>query len=349
MLQYLNDGGTYLGTTFSLITFILLLVLTAFFVATEFAIVKVRATRIEQLSKAGESKALAAKKVVNHLDEYLAACQLGITITALGIGMVGESTFEFILHPLFSSIGIPEAWIHPFTIVGAFIIATFLHVVVGEMAPKTIAIQKAEAITLRFAKPIIFFYRIMYPFIWILNGAARIILKMFNMKPAKESEVFHSEEELKQLIYDSHEGGEINESELHHINQAFKFDNLVAKDVMIERQHVKTLDISTSFQEVMHKIKTNAYTRYPAIKNNEIVGFIHSKSLFNVEQPTSLEHFVNPMIQAKMETPLKHILEVMKKKKVHIAAVYHASDFQGIITLENILEEIVGDIEDEYN
>lgn len=161
--------------------------------ATEFAIVKVRETRIAQLSNAGEKKAIAAKKVVDHLDEYLAACQLGITITALGIGMVGESTFEFILHPLFSSIGIPEAWIHPFTIGGAFVIATFLHVVVGEMAPKTIAIQKAEYITLLFAKPIIFFYKLMYPFIWLLNGAARLILKMFNMKPAKESEVFHSD------------------------------------------------------------------------------------------------------------------------------------------------------------
>lgn len=338
-----------MGTTFSLITFILLLVLTAFFVATEFAIVKVRSTRIEQLSKSGDNKAVAAKKVIEHLDEYLAACQLGITITALGIGMVGESTFEFMLHPLFSSVGIPESWIHPFTIGGAFVIATFLHVVVGEMAPKTVAIQKAEAITLAFAKPIIFFYKIMYPFIYILNGAARIILKMFNMKPAKESEVFHTEEELKQLIYDSHEGGEINESELHHINQAFKFDNLVAKDVMIERQYVKTLDINDHFEEAIQKIKRNAYTRYPVTKNNEIIGFIHSKSLFNVEQPTDLEHFINPIINAEIETPLKHILEIMKKEKVHIATVYSNSEFQGIITLENILEEIVGDIEDEYN
>lgn len=338
-----------MGTLFSLITFILLLVLTAFFVATEFAIVKVRATRIDQLSKAGNNKAVAAKKVVNQLDEYLAACQLGITITALGIGMVGESTFEFMLHPLFSSVGVPDSWIYPFTIASAFVIATFLHVVVGEMAPKTIAIQKAEATTLLFAKPIIFFYRLMYPFIYILNGAARIILKMFRMKPAKESEVFHSEEELKQLIRDSHEGGEINESELHHINQAFKFDNLVAKDVMIEKPYVKTLDINTHFEEAIQKIKINVFTRYPVMKNNEIVGFIHSKSLFNVEHPTSLEDFVNPIVNIKLETPLKHILEQMKKKKIHIAAVYDASEFKGIITLENILEEIVGDIEDKYN
>lgn len=338
-----------MGTLFSLITFILLLVLTAFFVATEFAIVKVRETRIAQLSNAGEKKAIVAKKVVDHLDEYLAACQLGITITALGIGMVGESTFEFILHPLFSSIGIPEAWIHPFTIGGAFVIATFLHVVVGEMAPKTIAIQKAEYITLLFAKPIIFFYKIMYPFIWLLNGAARLILKIFNMKPAKESEVFHSEEELKQLIQDSHEGGEINDSELHHINQAFKFDNLVAKDIMIDQEHVKTLNLNTRFDDALQQIKEDAFTRYPAVKDEQIVGFIHSKSLFNVDHPSKLATFVNPIINVKLNTPLKHILEMMKKKKIHIAAVYDDADFKGIITLENILEEIVGDIEDEYN
>ena len=221
--------------------------------ATEFAIVKVRETRIAQLSNAGEKKAIAAKKVVDHLDEYLVACQLGITITALGIGMVGESTFEFILHPLFKSIGIPEAWIHPFTIGGAFVIATFLHVVVGEMAPKTIAIQKAEYITLLFAKPIIFFYKLMYPFIWLLNGAKTIDIENVQYETTKESEVFHSEEELKQLIHDSHEGGEINDSELHHINQAFKFDNLVAKDIMIDEEHVKTLNLNTRFDDAIQR------------------------------------------------------------------------------------------------
>ena len=337
------------STIISLAIFFLLIALTTVFVGSEFALVKVRSTRVEQLVDEGNKSAKIVKKMIDNLDYYLSACQLGITITALGIGMVGESTFEFILHPLFSSIGIPEAWIHPFTIGGAFVIATFLHVVVGEMAPKTIAIQKAEYITLLFAKPIIFFYKIMYPFIWILNGAARLILKMFNMKPAKESEVFHSEEELKQLIQDSHEGGEINDSELHHINQALKFDNLVAKDIMIDQAHVKTLNLNTHFDDAIQQIKVDAFTRYPAVKDDQIVGFIHSKSLFNVDQPSKLETFVNPIINIKPDTPLKHILEIMKKKKVHIAAVYDDADFKGIITLENILEEIVGDIEDEYN
>ena len=131
------------STIISLVIFFLLIALTTVFVGSEFALVKVRSTRIEQLVDEGNKSAKIVKKMIDNLDYYLSACQLGITITALGIGMVGESTFEFILHPLFSSIGIPEAWIHPFTIGGAFVIATFLHVVVGEMAPNTIAIQKA--------------------------------------------------------------------------------------------------------------------------------------------------------------------------------------------------------------
>nr|WP_239466227.1 CNNM domain-containing protein [Staphylococcus sp. GFQ9D221P] len=163
-----------MGTLISLITFIVLLALTAFFVATEFAIVKVRSSRINSLASGNNKNAIAAKKVVTHLDEYLAACQLGITITALGIGMVGESTFEFLLHPLFSSIGLSETMIHIFTLISAFVIATYLHVVVGEMAPKTIAIQKAEQITLIIAKPIIMFYKIFYPFIYISLTVRRV-------------------------------------------------------------------------------------------------------------------------------------------------------------------------------
>ncbi|MDH9608230.1 CNNM domain-containing protein [Staphylococcus epidermidis] len=178
-----------------------------------------------------------------------------------------------------------------------------------------------------------------YPFIWILNGAARLILKMFNMKPAKESEVLHSEEELKQLIQDSHEGGEINDSELHHINQAFKFDNLVAKDIMIDQEHVKTLNLNTHFDDAIQQIKVDAFTRYPAIKDDQVVGFIHSKSLFNVDQPSKLATFVNLIINVKLDTPLKYILEMMKKKKVNIAAVYDDADFKGIITLKIFLKK----------
>ena len=166
-----------MSTTLYLIILAILIALTAFFVSTEFAIVKVRQSRIDQLVAEGKAGSRADKQVTTHLDEYLSACQLGITVTALGIGMVGEPTFEFMLHPLFESLGMPTKYIQIFTLGGAFIIATFLHVVVGELAPKTIAIQKAEAIALAFSKPIQLFYKVLYPFIWLLNGSARLLLK----------------------------------------------------------------------------------------------------------------------------------------------------------------------------
>ncbi|MDW8799300.1 hemolysin family protein [Staphylococcus pseudoxylosus] len=340
-----------MGTFISLIIFILLLVLTAFFVATEFAIVKVRTSRINSLANGDNKKAVAAQKVVSHLDEYLAACQLGITITALGIGMVGESTFEFLLHPIFSSLGLSETMIHIFTLISAFVIATYLHVVVGEMAPKTIAIQKAEQITLLIAKPIIMFYKLFYPFIYILNGSARLILKMFGMQPAKESELYHSEEELKLLIKESHEGGEISENELTHINRAFAFDEMKIADGYLPLEKVSVVDINSNIDETKAYVSNANYTRFPVIKDNttQIVGYIHAKDLLS-NDINSLKDITHRILKIKLNSKYHQVLEQMKSHQIHIALVEdeHQNPL-GIITMENILENIVGDIKDEYD
>ncbi|MDW8570545.1 hemolysin family protein [Staphylococcus shinii] len=340
-----------MGTFISLITFILLLVLTAFFVATEFAIVKVRTSRINSLANADNKKAVAAQKVVSHLDEYLAACQLGITITALGIGMVGESTFEFLLHPIFSSLGLSETMIHIFTLISAFVIATYLHVVVGEMAPKTIAIQKAEQITLLIAKPIIMFYKLFYPFIYILNGSARLILKMFGMQPAKESELYHSEEELKLLIKESHEGGEISENELTHINRAFAFDEMKIADGYLPLEQVSVIDINSNIDETKAYVSNANYTRFPVIKDDstQIVGYIHAKDLLS-NDINSLKDITHKILKIKLNSKYHQVLEQMKSHQIHIALVEDEQQNPlGIITMENILENIVGDIKDEYD
>ncbi|MEB8262805.1 hemolysin family protein [Mammaliicoccus sciuri] len=340
-----------MGTTISLIMFIVLLALTGFFVATEFAIVKVRSSRINYLAEQNYKNAQPAKKVVEHLDEYLAACQLGITITALGIGMVGESTFEFILHPLYSSFGLSESVIHILTLASAFIIATYLHVVVGEMAPKTIAIQKAEQVTLFFARPIILFYKLLYPFIFILNGSARMILSLFGMKPAKESELYHSEEELKMLIKESHQGGEISSTELEHINKVFIYDELVVKDCMISRDNMTMINSKSSQQEAIQFVKNGYYTRYPVYQDDKtnVIGYIHAKDLLkdNIQDITELIHEI---IYVKETDAIQNVLDKMKKQRAHIAIV-HNEDGQlaGMITMEDILENIVGNIEDEHD
>lgn len=345
-------------TTINLIIFIVLLVLTAFFVATEFAIVKVRQTRLDQLTEEGKPGANSAQKVVSQLDEYLSACQLGITITALGIGMVGESTFEFFLHPLFSSIGIPENFIHIFTIAGAFIIATFLHVVVGELAPKTIAIQKAEAITLAFSKPIIFFYKVLYPFIFILNGSARLILKVFGFKPASEHDMTHTEEELKLLLSESYQSGEINSDELTTINNVFEFDNTIARDVMVPRRDMVGFEKDTPIKEVLERVNEERFTRYPIYEQerDNIIGFIHIRDFvkyslddYSINDKT-LSEFLYPVIRSIETVSLSQLLQDIKRHQVHMVILMDEfGGTSGLITMEDILEEIVGDIKDEYD
>ena len=337
----------------------MLIVLTAFFVATEFAIVKVRQSRIDQLVAEGKGGSTAAKQVTSHLDEYLSACQLGITVTALGIGMVGERTFEFFLHPLFDSIGIPIAYVQPFTIASAFLIATFLHVVVGELAPKTIAIQKAEAVTLAFARPIQIFYKILYPFIWLLNGSARLLLKLFGMTPASEHELSHTEEELRLLLSESYKSGEINVNELKFVNNVFEFDDTIAREIMVPRTNIIGFEINSTFEEVLHVISEERYTRYPIFEGDRdnIIGFLNIKDFLTqginqriTEENFHLQMFINPVIQTIETTPIHTLLQKMQKERIHIAILLDEyGGTSGMVTVENILEVLVGDIRDEFD
>ncbi|WP_155591578.1 hemolysin family protein [Lysinibacillus cavernae] len=346
-------------TIINLSIFTILLALTGFFVATEFAIVKVRSSRLDQLVAEGNKKAIAAKHVVNHLDEYLSACQLGITVTALGIGMVGEKTFEFMLHPLFDMVGISDKYMTIFTIGSAFAIATFLHVVVGELAPKTAAIQKAEKITLLFAKPIMFFYKIMYPFIWFLNGSARVLVGLFGMKPASEHELSHTEEELRLLLSESFKSGEINKSELKYVNNVFEFDERIAREIMVPRTEIVGIERNESFTNIIHYIAAEKYTRYPIYDGDRdnILGFINAKELFThglLEQLTDetlvLEDYINPVIRVIETIPIQELLVRMQKERIHMAILMDEyGGTSGLVTVEDILEEIVGEIRDEFD
>ncbi|TDM02453.1 hemolysin family protein [Macrococcus carouselicus] len=346
-------------TTINLIIFTILIVLTAFFVATEFAIVKVRHSRLSQLVTEGKPGSQAAQKVVSQLDEYLSACQLGITITALGIGMVGEKTFEFILHPFFTALGIPHGWIHGFTIAGAFVIATFLHVVVGELAPKTIAIQKAEAVTLLFSKPIMFFYKILYPFIWILNGSARLLIRLLGIKPVSEHEMTHSEEELRLLLSDSYQSGEIDIEELNVINNVFEFDDKVAREIMTPRNEIIGFDVTTSMAEVLKCMTEERYTRYPVYEGDkdQIIGFIHMKDFikFTMMDKESVMNmkmtdYINPVIRDIESVSLNSLLQKMRQKRIHLAILMDEyGGTSGLVTIEDIIEELVGEIRDEHD
>ncbi|MBT2728218.1 HlyC/CorC family transporter [Bacillus sp. ISL-75] len=341
----------------NLLIIAILIAFTAFFVAYEFAIVKIRGTRIDQLVSEGNKNAIAAKTIVTNLDEYLSACQLGITVTALGLGWLGEPTVELILHPLLSYFNIPESISGITSFILAFASVTFIHVVVGELAPKTFAIQKAEEVTLIFARPMILFYKIMYPFIKALNGSARFIVGIFGLKPASEHEVAHSEEELQLIISESYKSGEINQSEYKYVNNIFEFDDRNANEIMVPRTEIIAFDISQSLNECLQIVTEENYTRYPVIdgEKDNIVGMVNMKEVFteyirgkNVE--TSIQEYVRPVIQVIESIPIHDLLLKMQKDRVHMAILMDEyGGTAGLVTVEDILEEIVGEIRDEFD
>ena len=345
--------------TINLILVAILIALTAFFVATEFAIVKVRGSRINQLIEENKPHAKAAKHVITHLDEYLSACQLGITITALGLGWLGEPTIEKILHPLFIHLEFNESISHILSFLLAFGFITFIHVVVGELAPKNAAIQKSEEITLAFAKPIILFYKIMFPFIWVLNGSARVVVGLFGLKPASENEVAHSEEELRIILSESYKSGEINKSELTYVNNIFEFDNRIAKEIMVPRTEIVSLSLDTTMEEVFSIIREERYTRYPVINGDKdnIEGVVNIKEILtasinhtSIHPSSSILPFIKPVIRVIETIPIHDLLLKMQKERSHMAILHDEyGGTAGLVTVEDIIEEIVGDIRDEFD
>ncbi|MCM3255756.1 hemolysin family protein [Priestia aryabhattai] len=333
--------------------------LTGFFVATEFAIVKVRSSKIDQLVAEGKKGAVSAKKVITHLDEYLSACQLGITVTAMGLGVLGEPTVERLLSPVFMKFDLNESITYLLSFGIAFIVMTYLHVVVGELAPKTFSIQKAEAVTLLFSAPIIWFYKIMYPFIWILNGSARILVGMFGLKPASEHELAHSEEELRLLLAESYKSGAINQSELKYVNNIFEFDERLAKEIMIPRTEMIIISEHDTIGAFLEMAASEQYTRYPVTTDgdkDQIIGMVNIKEVLSdvafdeTLRDQLISHYVKPVIQVIESYSINKLLRKMQKERIHIAILLDEyGGTAGLVTVEDILEEIVGEIHDEFD
>ncbi|WP_449620473.1 hemolysin family protein [Robertmurraya sp. Marseille-Q9965] len=343
---------------FNLVLLAILIALTAFFVASEFAIIRIRSSRVDQLIEEGSRGAIAAKRIITHLDEYLSACQLGITVTALGIGWLGEPTIAKMLEPLLEGLAFAPALSHVISGVIAFVFITFLHVVVGELAPKTVAIRKAEKVTLFVARALIWFYRLFYPFIWALNGSARVIVGWFGLKPAKESEEAHSEEELRLILSESYKSGEINQSEFKYVNKIFEFDDRIAKEIMVPRTEIVSLskdDTIKTFIEVMYVEK---FTRYPVIDGDKdhIIGLINLKEVMTdlLNHPEiatqSLASYIRPIIRVIDTVPIGDLLIKMQKERIHMAILMDEyGGTSGLVTVEDIIEEIVGEIRDEFD
>ncbi|ANU13349.1 hemolysin family protein [Planococcus halocryophilus] len=333
----------------------LLIGLTALFVGSEFSIIRVRMSRIDQLVSEGHKNANLTKKIISNLDYYLSACQLGITVTALGLGWLGESTVERLLYPVFDNFGIegPTASIFSFFI--AFSMITFLHVVIGELAPKTLAIQYAEKMAFIFAGPLHFFGVIFAPFIYLMNGSARLLLRAFGIEPAAYEQA-HSEEELKIIMTKSYHSGEINQTELSYMQNIFSFDERLAKDIMLPRTQMETISLEMSHDDLMEIVRDHQYTRYPVTEKgdkDDILGFINVKEMltnYTYQQDLNDSIVVHDIPFVHDMAPIQDVLLKMQKEHVHMAIVVDEyGGTAGVITMEDILEEIVGEIRDEFD
>lgn len=344
-----------LSIVLRLVSIVLLIFLSGFFVAAEFAFVRLRQSRIDQLALEGTKGIAPVQKITSNLDAYLSACQLGITCTALALGFLGEPTVAAILTPLFQDFGIVESISHPVSIGIAFVVITFFHVVVGELAPKTFAIQKAEKIALLTAQPIILFHKVLYPFIWVLNGSANALVRLFGLQPASEHEDAHSEEEIQIILNESYQSGKINNTEYGYVSRIFAFDELLAKEIMVPRTDMVCLYTNNSLETNFEIIKREQYTRFPVAMESKdnIVGMINTKQLFLEyvkDQEFDMKSLIHPVLSVSEVTPIKTLLKRMQQEEVHIAIlVDEYGGTSGLITIEDMIEEIVGEIRDEFD
>ncbi|MDI4649992.1 hemolysin family protein [Cohnella hashimotonis] len=330
-----------------------LIACTAFFVAAEYAVIRVRMSRIEQMVAEGNKKASAVKQIVARLDEYLSACQLGNTLTNLALGWLGESTVEHLLSPVFGLFALPESVETVVSFVIAFLILTFLEVVVGELLPKIVAIQKAESLALALARPLMIFFKITYPFSWLLNRSARLLTGMFGMKPLSETDNTRTEAELRLILSEGYKSGIINSSEFRYVTNIFELDDMVAKGIMIPRRDVAFIDESETVQEVVARTSLDAYDLYPVTAGGDkdtVVGLIDYKELLTTyirhpgEPDMPVKPYIEPVLQLLDTVSVQEILLLMQKKDIHMAVLLDEyGGTSGIVTIRDIIARIVGE------
>lgn len=278
---------------------------------------------------------------------------------SLVLGWLGEPTLRVIFNPLLIKLHVPGTLIHVVTFILSFLIITFFSVVVGELAPKNIAIQTAENIVLLVAKPLIFINKIMYPFTWTLNKSSRLVTKALGYDMQSDNEITHSEEELRIILSESLKSGEINQSEYKYVNNIFEFDNRIAKEIMVPRTEVVTVDKSDRIADLIRLAQSEKYTRYPVTDGDKdnVIGVLNMKEVLtdcvsnpDLRDDATIEPYINPIIHVIETVPIQGVLARMQKDNTHMAVLLDEyGGTAGIITVEDILEEIVGEIRDEFD
>jgi len=330
-----------------------LVFLNGFFVAAEFALVKVRPTQLDPHAAAGTRRGRIARHMVEHLDAYLSATQLGITLASLALGWIGEPAFLWIAEPVVRLVpGASPGLVHSVALTIAFVTITILHIVLGELAPKSLAIRKAEHTALFVALPMLTFYKLTYPAIWVLNHGANAILKVVGIQPVTEGELAQDEEELRRLL-SSRDATSLSENKRELLDNIFELSHRMARQIMVPRADVVYLDSTAPLEENLQVARKSGHTRFPLCEGSldRVVGMIHIKDLFRSAQPLSSIEDVSRELAFVPETlALDRLLNRMLSEQVHLAAVLDEyGGVSGIVTLENVIEEIVGQIQDEFD
>lgn len=331
----------------------LMIAITAFFVASEFALVKIRMSRLDQLKKDGVKNAELAIHVTHHLDAYLSASQLGITLTGLIIGWVGEGSVAAVLHPLIGELPISSALSRTISVILGFAIVTYVDVVVGELLPKSYSIAQTEKVVLAIVKPLHYFYKVMYPFIWLLNHSAAALGKLLGIKLVSEGEETLTQEELLFVAVDSYKKGELTKEEYHYMENVFEFDDTLAKEIQVDRTSMEVFEANeTVEQAIQHSLK-RGHSRYPVIEESkdQVLGYVTLPALIKesfIDKQKKVSELVEEPIVVLATIPIKSLLTMMRKEGKHIAILKDEyGGTTGMVTIEDILEELVGDIRDE--
>lgn len=336
-----------------------LVFLNGYFVASEFALVAVRKTRIDELVKKGNTTAKLVQKALADLDSFISATQLGITLASLALGWIGESAIAHFLEPYFTFLPKEAATIsaHSLAIVIAFAIITFLHIVLGELAPKTIALQKAETTSLFIIVPLTVFTKVFSPFIWVLNGAGRLVLKIFGFTAPSGHQLIHSEEEIRMLLAQSAESGAIPKKEAEMVYSVFRFGDIPVKQIMVPRTDIIALNVSMSLKEIVKQVQRHPHSRFPVYEHSidTVIGFVHVKDIYKEVLKSregkrlSETKLLRQIIGVPETKRIDEVLLDMRRKRVHISVINDEyGGTAGMATLEDILESLVGEIQDEF-
>jgi CBS domain containing-hemolysin-like protein len=330
--------------------------LNGFFVAAEFALVRVRESRIQQLEQEGSARAGVVRDALRDLDDYLSVCQVGITVASLGLGWIGEPAVAHLIEPVLHAVGITsERAVSIISFVVGFALITYAHLVFGEQAPKYFSIQKAERTALWISRPLKIFMVLFRPLVWLVNASTNFVLRPWGIKLGAEMEA-HSEEELRIMISSSAASGELEPEERDYLNNVFDFGDRVAREIMVPRPDIEALSVDMPLPEMVDAAVFGRYTRYPVYEGDldHIVGAVHVKDLLRAarENPDDFDirTIIRDCLVVPENKPIEQILREFQKRKLQMAIVIDEwGSVEGLITIEDIIEELVGEIQDEFD